>query len=200
MTARTPELLRADDTALLVIDVQERFRVAIGAFDRMVGRIRVLALGAALVDVPVIVTEQYPQGLGRTVGELDEALAHAERFEKREFSAAAAAGFDDVLRRLGRRQLVIAGIEAHVCVHQTATELLARDFQVHLVADAVESRDPENRRAALDRLFAAGARVTTVEMALFELMRTAAHDRFRELQALVKSLPAYEAEPALESV
>ena len=79
MTVRTPELLRPDDTALLVIDVQERFRAAVPAFDRMVGRIRTLAQGAALLGVPVVVTEQYPRGLGPTVAELDEALQGAER-------------------------------------------------------------------------------------------------------------------------
>jgi nicotinamidase-related amidase len=192
LTVRTSELLRAEDTALLVIDVQERFRAQIAAFDRMVGRIRTLALGAALLDVPVVVTEQYPQGLGSTVAELADALQHAERIEKREF--------DDVLRRLGRRQLLLVGIEAHVCVHQTATELLGRGLSVHLALDAIESRDPFNREAAVARMLADGAHSGSAEMALFELMRTAAHDRFRDVQALVKELPAHTLEPALGGV
>ena len=148
MTVRTPELLRPDETALLVIDVQERFRAAVPAFDRMVGRIRTLAQGAALLGVPVVVTEQYPRGLGPTVAELEEALQGAERLEKVTFSAAAAPGWDALLARLRRRQVLICGIEAHVCVHQTATELL----------------------------------------------RTKEHAAFKDVQALVKELPAYDGE------
>ena len=200
MTVRNPELLRADDTALLIIDVQERFRPQIAAFDRMVGRIRSLARAAALLDVPVVVTEQYPRGLGPTVAELGDALAVAERLEKVTFSAVAAPGFDDLLRRLGRRQLLLVGIEAHVCVHQTATELLARGLSVHLAADAIESRDPANRAAGGARMVADGAHESSVEMAIFELLRTASHDRFRDAQAIVKELPAYAAEPDLETV
>ncbi len=200
MTLRNPELLRADDTALLVIDVQERFRPQIAAFDRMVGRIRALGRAAALLDVPVVFTEQYPKGLGATVAELDGVLAGGERLEKVEFSAVAAPGFDDLLRRLGRRQLLLTGIEAHVCVHQTATELLARGLSVHLAADAIESRDPANRAAGIARMVADGAHDGSVEMAIFELLRTAAHDRFRDTQAIVKELPAYAAEPDLEAV
>jgi nicotinamidase-related amidase len=200
VTVRNPELLRADDTALLIIDVQERFRPQIAAFDRMVGRIRSLARAAALLDVPVVVTEQYPSGLGATVAELGDALAAAERLEKVEFSAVAAPGFDDLLRRLGRGQLLLTGIEAHVCVHQTATELLARGLSVHLAADAIESRDPANRAAGVARMLADGAHESSVEMAIFELLRTASHDRFRDTQAIVKELPAYAAEPDLEAV
>jgi nicotinamidase-related amidase len=197
LTVRTPELLRADDAALLVIDVQERFRTQIAAFDRMVGRIRALALGASLLDVPVAVTEQYPQGLGPTVAELADALAGAETLEKRSFSAAQAPGFDDLLRRLGRRQLLLVGIETHVCVHQTATDLLRSGRSVHAAIDAIESRDPFARAAALQRMAGDGVHVTTVETALFELLRSAEHPRFREVQALVKELPAYDLEPAL---
>ena len=200
MTVRTPELLRADDAALLVVDVQERFRTQIAAFERMVGRIRTLVLGAALLDVPVVVTEQYPKGLGPTVAELAEILDGAETLEKRSFSSAAAPGLDDLLRRLGRRQLVLVGLEAHVCVHQTATDLLRGGLSVHAAVDAIESRDPAARAVALQRMAADGVHVTTVETALFELLRTADHERFRDVQALVKELPAYDLEPALGSV
>jgi nicotinamidase-related amidase len=199
LTVRTPELLRADDTALLVIDVQERFRMQIAAFERMVGRIRTLVQGAALLDVPVVVTEQYPQGLGPTVAELAEVLDGAETLEKRSFSAAAAPGFDDLMRRLGRHQLVLVGLETHVCVHQTATDLLRGGRSVHAAVDAIESRDPAARAAALVRLAADGVHTTTVETALFELLRTADHERFRDVQALIKELPAYDLEPALGS-
>jgi nicotinamidase-related amidase len=180
LTVRTPELLRADDTVLLVVDVQEGFRTRIAAFDRMVARIRVLALGAGLLDVPVVVTEQYPQGLGPTASELAEALDGAETLEKRSFSAVAAPGFDDLLRRLGRRQALLVGIEAHVCVHQTATDLLRAGLTVHAALDAIESRDPAARVAALARMGADGVHATTVEV-----------------QALVKELPAYDVEPVL---
>ena len=194
MTVRTPELLRPDDTALLVIDVQERFRVAVPAFDRMVARIRALAQGAALLGVPVVVTEQYPRGLGPTVAELDEVLQGAERLEKVTFSAAAAPGWDALLDRLGRRQVLLCGIEAHVCVHQTATELLRAGLEVHAALDAIESREAVSRRLGVDRMLADGVVGSGVELALFELLRTKEHAAFKDVQALVKELPVYDGE------
>ena len=186
MTVRTPELLRADDTALLVIDVQERFRMQIAAFERMVGRIRTLVQGAALLDVPVVVTEQYPQGLGPTVAELAEVLDGAETLEKRSFSAAAAPGFDDLLRRLGRRQVVLVGLETHVCVLNTALDLLALDFRVYLAIDAVGARYRVDHDTALRRLERAGAVLTTSEGCVFEWVGGAGHPRFKDVSRLVQ--------------
>ena len=195
MTVRTPELLRPDDTALLVIDVQERFRVAVPAFDRMVGRIRTLAQGAALLGVPVVVTEQYPRGLGPTVAELDEVLRGRRAAGEGHLLGRGRAR----LRRAARPARAAArccscGIEAHVCVHQTATELLRAGLEVHAALDAIESREAVSRGLGVERMLADGVVGSGVELALFELLRTKEHAAFKDVQALVKELPAYDGE------
>ena len=132
--------------------------------------------------MPVIVTEQYPKGLGATVPEVAEHTLGISPIEKTVFSAARAEGFD----LLGRGQALVVGIEAHVCVSQTAHDLLADGIDVHVVADAVSSRASEDRERALDRLEKAGATITTTEAALFELLERAGSPEFKFVQSLVK--------------
>jgi nicotinamidase-related amidase len=168
--------------ALVVVDIQEGFRKAIPGFDGIVSAAGTLARGAGEMDVPVVVTEQYPKGLGETVPELAEQLpAGVEPLAKTVFSAAAADGFG-----LGDRdQAVVCGIEAHVCVNQTVLDLLGRGVEVHVVADAVGSRDPANRELGLHKAERAGAWITSVETALFELLGAAGSDEFKAVQRLV---------------
>ncbi len=184
------EMLEPGAAVLLVIDVQEAFRDRVHGWDGLVERVDALARGCRLLDVPVLVTEQYPRGLGRTVEELDDALAGATVLEKRTFSACGAEGFDDVLASLGRRQVVLCGIEAHVCVHQTAADLLARGLSVHAALDAISSQRPEDARIGELRLLADGARASSVELALFELLGTSTASVFRDVAAVVKELHA----------
>jgi nicotinamidase-related amidase len=168
--------------ALVVVDVQEAFRPAVLDFDRVAAAAAALVRGARVLDLPVIVTQQYPKGLGATVPELAEYLDGIEPIDKVCFSAAAADGFD----LQGRDQALICGIESHVCVSQTAHDLLDRGVQVHVARDAVSSRTEENRELGLHKMEGAGAVVTSVETALFELLGAAGTDEFKQVQALVK--------------
>ncbi|MBJ7330022.1 MAG: hydrolase [Solirubrobacteraceae bacterium] len=175
-------LLKRDRAALIVVDVQEGFRPAIENFDGVVEQTVKLVRGVREMAVPVIVTEQYPKGLGATVPEVTEHTLGVEPIEKTVFSAARAEGFD----LLGRGQAIVVGIEAHVCVSQTAHDLIADGIDVHVVADAVSSRKAADRDRALERLEKSGATVTTTEAALFELLERAGSPEFKFVQGLVK--------------
>ena len=175
-------LLDRDRAALVVVDVQEAFRPVVTGFERMAANAATLIQGARVMGLPVLVTEQYPQGLGVTVPELSQHLDGVERLSKTVFSAAAADGFD----LGGRDQALVCGIESHVCVSQTAQDLLERGVEVHVALDAVSSRTEENRELGLHRMEAAGATLTSVEAALFELLREAGGDEFKQIQGLVK--------------
>lgn len=169
--------------ALVVVDVQEAFRKAVPTFEEVAGATATLVQGAAAMGVPVIVTEQYPQGLGATVPEVAEHLPEGvEPIDKVCFSAAEADGFD----LAGRDQALVCGVETHVCVNQTVLDLLDLDVEVHVAADAVGSRTADNRQLGLHKVEAAGAVVTSVEAALFELLRGSDAPEFKEVQALVK--------------
>jgi nicotinamidase-related amidase len=169
-------------TALVVVDVQEAFRRAIPDFDRVVSATETLIGGAEAIGVPILVTEQYPRGLGKTVPEVAERLPDGvEPLEKLCFAASQADGFD----LDGRDQVLVCGVEAHVCVNQTALDLLDRGLEVHVARDAVSSRSEENRTVGLDRMERAGAVITSVETALFELLGKAGTDEFKHVQRLI---------------
>jgi nicotinamidase-related amidase len=170
-------------TALVVVDVQEAFRPAVLDFDQVAGNVATLVRGAQILGLPVLVTEQYPKGLGRTVPEVADHLDDAEPLEKVCFSAAEADGFAEAL---DRDQVLLCGIETHVCVSQTAEDLLAQGRAVHVAQDAVTSRTADNRALGLHKMERAGATVTSVETALFELLGKAGTPEFKEVQALVK--------------
>jgi nicotinamidase-related amidase len=175
--------LDPERAVLVVIDVQEAFRKALPGFDDVAASVATLVRGAAAIGVPVVVTEQYPQGLGATVAEVADHLPDAvDRVEKVRFSAADVDGFD-----LGARdQALVCGIEAHVCVNQTVLDLIGEDVEVHVAADAVGSRTEANRELGLAKMERAGAVVTGVEMALFELLGGSDAEAFKEVQGLVK--------------
>ena len=174
--------LDRESTLLVVVDAQEAFRPAVLDFDRVVGNTATLLQGAQALGVPVVVTEQYPKGLGRTVPEVAEHLDGVEPIEKVCFSAAAADGFDAE----GRQQALVCGIETHVCVSQTAHDLLERGMEVHVARDAVTSRTEENREVGLRKMERSGAVITSVETALFELLGAAGSDEFKTVQRLIK--------------
>ena len=174
MTAK----LDPDRAALVVVDVQEAFRPAVEDFDEVVENTRRLIEGAKVLGVPVVVTEQYPKGLGRTVEELGD----VEAVEKTCFSAARADGFD----LNGREQALVCGIETHVCVSQTAHDLLERGVEVHVASDAVTSRTTANKEVGLRKMERSGAVLTSVETALFELLGAAGTDDFKQVQRLIK--------------
>jgi nicotinamidase-related amidase len=177
----TPRMLDRERAALVVVDVQEAFRPAVVDFERVAANSAVLVQGARILGLPVIATEQYPKGLGRTVPEVAAHLDGVERLEKVCFSATDSAGFD----LGGRDQALVCGIESHVCVSQTAHGLLDRGLEVHVARDAVSSRTEENRELGLHKMESSGAVVTSVETALFELLGAAGSEEFKRVQELV---------------
>lgn len=172
------------DTALLVIDVQDKLLHLIPHHAAMVCNIAFLIDGARLLQMPVAATEQYPCGLGPTTAELAGRLP--ERPEKTAFSCCAVPSIVEGFRRQARTKVVLAGIEAHVCVLHTALDLLALDFRVYLAVDAVGSRYAIDREIALRRLEQAGAILTTAETALFEWIGGASHPQFKAISQLVQ--------------
>jgi nicotinamidase-related amidase len=169
--------------ALVVVDVQEAFRKAIPPFAEVAAAAGTLVEGAKEMGVPIHVTEQYPKGLGDTVPEVADRLPDGvEPVEKMCFSAAEAEGFD----LAGRDQALVCGVEAHVCVNQTVLDLLERGVEVHVAGDAVGSRTKENWELGLHKVEQAGAVLTSVETALFELLRGADAPEFKAVQELVK--------------
>jgi nicotinamidase-related amidase len=174
-------LLDRERTALVVIDVQEAFRPVIDRFDQVVHNTAILIQGARAMGLPVVVSEQYPRGLGATVPELAEHLDGVPVIEKVVFSAARADGFD----LLGRDQALVCGVETHVCVSQTVHDLLQSGLEVQVVGDAVSSRTAANRELGLAKMEHSGALPTSTETALFELLGAAGGDEFKAIQRLV---------------
>jgi nicotinamidase-related amidase len=176
-------LLKRDSAALVVVDVQEGFR-PYDSFAGVAAACAKLLAAARILDVPALVSEQYPKGLGHSAPELG--LQDEPRIEKTVFSAVRADGFDrSKIARHERGQAIVCGIETHVCVSQTIHDLLARGVEVHVPADAVGSRHQIDYERGLERLQRAGAVVSTVETALFELLGQAGTPEFKSVQKLI---------------
>jgi nicotinamidase-related amidase len=186
---RSPELMSIGDSALLVVDVQEKLVPAIADHERVVFNTRRLIDGAKILGIPVVATEQYPKGLGPTVPELAERLGPIP--DKLTFSCS---GCPEVFKKLqdeGIHKILVVGIETHVCVQQTVLDLLGDGWRVYLAIDAVGSRHPLDRDTALRRMDSSGAVLTTTEAALFEWCQVAGTPQFKEISRLVREeLPA----------
>jgi nicotinamidase-related amidase len=186
---RHPALLDRRRTALAVIDMQEAFRPIIGDFVETAQYVALMVQACKILNVPIIITEQYPKGLGRTVAEIAEHLPAATTpIEKLSFSACGVQEFDTQLRERHAEQVLVCGIEAHICVSQTAHDLLQLGYQVHLLSDAITARLLRNREIALQKLTRSGAILSSLEMAMFELCGGAGTPEFKQVQNLVKSL------------
>ena len=181
--------------ALLVVDIQDRLVPAMpeGVAAHVIRNSCVLIETAARLGLPIACSQQYPKGLGPTVAPIEQALAAAvasgarvHRFDKLEFSAAAAPAFVELAPRLPQNQWLVCGMETHVCVYQTARDLTARGAEVHVVADAVCSRNKANWRIGLDLAAAVGATVTSTEVVVFDLLGRAGTDEFKALSKLIK--------------
>lgn len=179
-------LLQSEASALIIVDVQERLMPAIADGEALLRRLEILAQAAARLGVPVLATEHYPAGLGRTLASLGAFVPEAERFEKISFAALQEPAFRARLESLGRSQLVVAGSEAHVCVLQTALSLAEAGYQTFIVTDATGSRDPADAQAALARMARAGIESVTTEMVVFEWLARADRPEFKQLLALIK--------------
>jgi nicotinamidase-related amidase len=179
-------LIKRENSLLLVVDIQEKLAPAIFEADAAVRNNVRLLTATEQLGIPTFVSEQYVRGLGPSVAEIRNATVHGHFFEKTHFSCTAEPGVLEKLHATGRKQILLTGMESHVCVLQTGLGLLAADFTVFLVADATSSRTPENRSAAIDRLRANGAHIVTTEMVLFEWLEKAGTDEFRQILPLIK--------------
>ncbi|MDD5471911.1 MAG: hydrolase [Sideroxydans sp.] len=180
--------LQAEHSLLLVVDVQERLSAAMDqdGLQRAVKHIGILLESAHALSVSVIVTEQYVKGLGPTVAAVKEKTGNATFFEKISFSCCGNADLMAQLRQSGRTQIVVCGMETHVCVQQTVLDLLQEGYVVHVVKDAVMSRAPANRDTALEAMTLAGAVPTSTETAVFQWLRVAGTEVFRQVSKQVK--------------
>lgn len=180
-------VLDARQSALAIIDMQEAFRGKISDFSETAARIALMAHAAQLLNLPIVVTEQYPRGLGRTADEIKTVLPSSIGIiEKTTFSSCGAHQFVSELERANANQVLVCGIEAHICVNQTVHDLLVRGYQVHFLIDCITARSAQNKEVALSKMQQSGALPTSMEMALFELMRDATHEQFKAIQKLIK--------------
>jgi nicotinamidase-related amidase len=179
-------LIGRAESQLLVVDIQERLVPAMEPDRPFIATAAKLLQAANALKIPVLASEQYPKGLGRTVPELAGLIPEADRYEKMEFSCYANGAIRQALAGVNRAQIVLAGIEAHVCVLQTALELAAAGSAVFVVADATASRRAESRETAFRRMVADGVTLVTLEMVLFEWLRSAADPEFRAISQLIR--------------
>lgn len=179
-------LIRSGDSCLIVIDMQERLVPAMQAPARTIKNAKLLITVAKELEIPVLLTEQYPKGLGHTVPEIAAVSQGLPVLEKLHFSCMEDTGFATAFRALNRKQAVIVGMEAHICVMQTAVNLMDEGYEVFVVTDATSSRTLESEKACLDRLGASGAGIVTTEMVVFEWLGRAGTPAFKNLLPLVK--------------
>jgi len=179
-------MLDLENTALVIIDVQDKLARVMSDRDELFLNLKKLVRGMQALGVPIIVTEQYPQGLGRTVPELAQLLCDVQPIAKLSFSCCGEERFLKEIKVLNHRQVLVAGIEAHVCVYQTVVDLLGAGYEVQVVGDAVSSRTVENREIGLEKMRSAGADITSTEMALFELLKVAQGETFKEISRIVR--------------
>lgn len=188
MSTNNTALCCADDSQLLIVDIQKKLGSAMPSkvLNRVVLNTILLSGSAQLLEVPVLLTEQYPTGLGHTDDNILAVLENHQRFEKTAFSATGAPGLMKAVEDNSRKQIIIAGMEAHVCVLQSAISLLQFGYQVFVVEDAICSRRLENYQNALDRMRQANVQVVSAESVAFEWMADSTHAKFKDIQKSIR--------------
>jgi len=184
--ARHPQILARNKTALLIVDVQKRINAVQMQGELVVSSIATLIRACKVLEIPIFLTEQYPKGLGPTEPAILELLEDIPVIQKMTFSCCGIDALTEQLETANRRQIVVVGIEAHVCVQQTVLDLMAMGFQVHIPKDAVSSRKALDYETALERMAQAGAILSTVETVVFELLEKAGTDVFKSVSRLIK--------------
>jgi nicotinamidase-related amidase len=179
-------MLTISDSVLLVIDVQEKLFHVMYQQEQLADNLQRLIKGIQVLEVPVLVTEQYPQGLGSTIPEIAQLLTAVKPYPKVNFSCCGDEAFLQAFKRLGRKQVLIAGIESHICVYQTAADLIAAGYEVYVVSDAVSARTEQNKDTGIKMMLQSGAKLTSTEAALFELLKVAKGDKFKAISQIVK--------------
>lgn len=180
-------LLSREKSVLVIIDVQEKLFPLIHDKERVLKNLRKLIQFAKIVGMPIILTEQYPKGLGRTISEIKEILQDAQPIEKVDFSCFGSEKFRDVLKNLGVENLIIAGIETHICIAQTSIEGVGNGYRVSVVIDATSSRSIEDKNISLERMKQNNVIVVSTEMLIYELLRRAGTREFDETLKLIKA-------------
>jgi nicotinamidase-related amidase len=181
-------LLNREDTLLVVVDVQGKLAQVVHESEAMLQTLVKLIQGANILGLPVVWLEQYPEGLGPTVEEVARLLrgVGAAPIAKRTFNACDDPAFLAAVRQTGRRQVLLSGIEAHICVYQTAVGLTAQGYEVQVVVDAVSSRTAANKQIGIEKMKMGGVAITSLETALYELLRVAEGEAFKQILQLVK--------------
>jgi nicotinamidase-related amidase len=179
-------MLDIEKCSLVVVDVQSRLAQWMFGREALLKNIQILIKAAKILGIPIVWCQQVPDLLGPTVPEIAELLSDIEPINKASFSCCGDEQFISKLNSLDRRQVLLCGIETHVCIYQTAVDLRSRSYEVSVVADAVSSRTLENKRIGLERIKAEGANLSSTEMVLFELLKTAEHPKFKQIAKLIK--------------
>ena len=181
------QTLIPENSVLLIIDIQPRLLAAQPKGEKILKNTKKLASAARLLNIKTIVTEQYPQGLGNTDETLKVELpADTQKKKKKCFNCLEQPELKEYLNSLGKKQIILCGVETHICVHQTATALINEGFEVHIIEDACGSRDKFEHKLGLKRMMNDGTIPSSVEIALFELLKSASHPKFKEIQSLIK--------------
>jgi len=179
-------MLETENCCLVVVDVQGKLAQLMHERQPLFNNIQILIKSAKILSIPILWAQQCPEALGPTVPGIAELLADNEPVNKSAFSCCGQESFNAKLKELRRNQVLLCGIETHVCIYQTAVDMLRKGFDVNVIADAVSSRTAGNKQIAITRLAAEGAKIASVEMALFELLKTAEHSKFRQVAKLIK--------------
>ncbi len=179
-------MLEIGNVCFIVVDVQGKLAQLMYDKQALFKNIQILIKAAKILDIPLLWCQQCPDTLGPTIPEIAELLAGNEPINKAIFSCCGEDAFNTKLQALNRRQVLLCGIETHVCIYQTSVDLLRKGFEVNVIADAVSSRTQENKNIAISRMAAEGMKVSCTEMALFELLKTAEHPQFKQIAKLIK--------------
>lgn len=178
--------IKKEETVAVIVDVQERLFPVIHNHEQLSKNLRVLIEGLKILEIPIKVTEQYKKGLGETIPEIESLIKPFPHSEKIAFSCCDEPSFMELINTAEIKNVVLAGIESHICVMQTALDLLEKGYRPVVIEDCVASRNPENKRIAINRLLQSGVTVTSYESLLFELCRYAGTDAFKAISKLVK--------------
>lgn len=179
-------MLKKEEAVLVLIDIQGKLAQIVDESDFVVNNIATVVQGAKLLELPILWLEQYPKGLGPTDERIAKHLTDEKPIEKITFSAYDTEEFVQALEQTGRKKVLLAGIETHICVYQTAAQLLKNGYEVEVLADCVSSRTAGNREVGIQKMLQLGANITSVEMALFEMQKIAKGDTFKAISKLVK--------------
>ena len=179
-------MLNEKKCCLVVVDVQGKLARLMHDKEKLFKNICILIQAAKILDIPILWCQQCPDALGPTIPEIEQLLTDDGPMNKSAFSCCGDEQFNIRLNELARNQVILCGIETHVCIYQTAVDLLRKGFNVNVIFDAVSSRTPENKQIGIDRIAAEGANISCTEMALFEILKTAEHPQFKSVAKLVK--------------